>query len=98
MVRLLRMPQEDEAPGTAPEIHLPVKQSKYADLIGCDIPDLDFVITDYGTSHSKGPWVEYLSRNGTEGKDEVIVPADEMDVMLERILGPQLFVTYNDLS
>lgn len=91
------MPQEYEAPRTAPETylytHLPVKQWKYFDLIGCDIPDLDFIITDYGTSHLKGPLVEYLPKNGAKGKDEVVVPVDEMDTMLGRMLGPQLYVS-----
>ena len=44
------------------------------------------MITDYGTSHSNGPWVKYLPRYGKRGKDEVTVAADVMDEMLEQAI------------
>lgn len=64
-----------------------------ANLIGCKIRckdvrgrDQEFMITDYGTSHSNGPWVKYLPRYGKRGKDEVTVAADVMDEMLEQAI------------
>lgn len=72
-----RMPQEGGLPNT-------VEQPTYIGLAGCDIPGLDFTITDYGTSLSRGPWVQYLPRNGRDGKDEVTISGDDMEAMLKR--------------
>lgn len=69
------MDQEDEP--------VTVEQPAYIGLAGRNIPGVDFTITDYGTSLSKGPWVEYLPRNGVKGKDELTVTGDEMEMMLE---------------
>lgn len=77
------MPQEDGTPDNSPSATVEQPIPTALELVGRDIPGLDFIITDCGTSLSKGPWVEYLPRNGTEGKDEVIVPADVMEDMLE---------------
>lgn len=75
MLRLLRMPAEGGLPNT-------VAQPTYVGLAGRDLPGLNFTITDYGTSLSNGPWVEYLPVKGGKGRDELIVTGDQMEVML----------------